>query len=382
VNRRCKVYRNNVSRREFIESLVAVGLSVGLTDMLWEMLRPGEVYGQEGMREASWYKTLGKEVQCFLCPKGCRLSHGETCFCRTRINQGGKLYTTAWGNPSVVELTGIENGPLYHFMPGMRVLSVGVSGCNLRCLYCQNWTVSQASPPKSKTLSFSGAQVLKAAGKKACQGIAFNYTEPVAFYDYMLDVAERARLEGLRVTVATAGCINPSPLRELCRRVDAFTVTLKGFNEDFYQKVCGSSLEAVLKTLEVIREEGKWLEVVNLIVPSLNEDLTTIGEMTQWIRTNLGGEVPLHFSRFFPAYKLAGLPETPISTLERAREVALRNGVKYVYVTNLPGHVGNNTYCFNCGGTVVARKGFETLNVKLTGGRCPSCKNLISGVWI
>ncbi len=378
------MYKKDVSRREFIEGLMKAGLTVGLADTLWSAL--GEVgleeaYGQEGTKEASWYKRIGDNVQCLLCPKGCYLGPGETCFCRTRVNRGGKLYTTAWNNPSVVELTNIENGPLYHFRPGTRVLSLGTSGCNLRCMYCQNWTVSQVSPLKSRNLSFNIPQVLKAAEKKSCRGIAFNYTEPVAFYDYMLDISEKARQEGLVVTVATAGCINPSPLRELCKRVDAFTVTLKGFDEGFYQKVCGSDMGVVLKTLEVIKEEGKWLEVVNLIVPSLNDDLTKVREMAQWIRINLGQDVPLHFSRFFPAYKLSELPETPISTLEQAREIALESGIKYVYVTNLPGHVANSTYCPNCGETLIARKGFDTVVINLKGGQCPSCKKGVSGVW-
>src|SRR3989338_355006 len=386
-----------ISRREFIEGLMNVGLTMSMASTLWSvgarcnvpLLGTREAYGQNGwtthneaMKEASWYKTVGEGTQCFLCPKGCYLTPGETCFCRTRINRMGKLYTTAWNNPSVIELTSIENGPLYHFRPGTRMLSLGTSGCNLRCLYCQNWQVSQTSPLKSKNLSFNIPQVIKATGSKSCKGIAFNYTEPVAFYDYMVDVAEKARQEGLTVTVATAGYINPSPLKELCKKVDGFTVTLKGVDEDFYQKVCGSRLEVVLQSLEVIRKEGKWLEVVNLIVPSLNDDLTKIRKMAQWMKLHLGEDVPLHFSRFFPAYKLTGLPETPIVTLERAREAALESGIKYVYVTNLPGHVGNSTYCPNCGGTVIARKGFDTLAINLEGGRCPSCKKGISGVWV
>lgn len=372
----------NLSRREFIERMASLGLGLGLSSIIGDLVFSGDAYGANIFKGGSYYQRLeGGRVQCEICPKNCILEEGQTCFCRTRTNVGGVLYNTAWNNPSVIDLTSIERGPLYHAIPGARVLAIGASGCNLRCLYCQNAEVSQARPLDTKNYNLDSMAVVRSAGKKGCDGITFTYTEPVAFYEYMMEIARLAKAQGLLVTTASAGYINPPPLKGLCRYVDAFSITLKAFDDGFYQRVCAGGLKPVLKTMEIIKGQGRWLEVVYLVVPYLNDDMMKIKEASAWIKENLGQDTPLHLSRFVPAYRLKDLPETPITTLEMAREVALEAGLKFVYITNLPGHIGGDTYCPDCQKAVIQRAGFKTLNMRLRNGRCIFCDGEVAGLW-
>jgi len=332
--------------------------------------------------EAMYYRQIGEGlVQCQLCPNRCTLSEGSRSPCRVRENRGGKLYTMAYGNPCAVHNDPIEKKPFSHFLPGSLSFSIATAGCNLHCLYCQNWTISQKRPEETDNLDLPPEDVVKYALKGKSQSIAYTYSEPNIFYEYMLDTAKAARPKGLRNVVISNGYINPDPMRELCDAVDAIRVDLKGFTEEFYQKVCFGSLTPVLESIKIIQGEGVHLEIVNLVVPTLNDDKGMLREMARWIVGNVGPDVPTHFSRFGPMYKLTNLPPTPVETLEGARAIAMEEGISYVYIGNVPGHPANNTYCAHCGKLIIGRMGFYVTEYHLVEGKCEYCGNRIPGVW-
>jgi pyruvate formate lyase activating enzyme len=334
-------------------------------------------------REVDFYERLpGRRIQCFVCPLLCKLEDGQTCFCRTRTNHGGRLLTHAYNNPCILRLDPIEKLPLNHFRPGTRTLSIGFGGCNLRCLYCQNWEHSQSKPDEVKTIELTPKQAVEAARNKGVDTIAFTYTEPVVFMEYAKDLAQLAREEGLRVVVATAAFAEPEPLLDFAQYVDAFVVALKGFTEDFYKVVCGSRLAPVLTAIEALHKRSKsWLELITLIVPTYNDHLPTLEQMFGWIRSHLGCDVPLHLARFVPQYRLTNLPQTPVQILDAAREAAMDRGLRYVYTSNIAPHEGNHTYCPKCGALLIERLGLKLIGNKLHGDRCPACRRQVPGVW-
>lgn len=336
------------------------------------------------MREvdARYYKKLGdKRTQCLVCPLNCILHPGETCFCRTRKNHDGTLLSHAYGNPCVLTIDPVEKLPLAHFLPGEQTLSIAVGGCNLRCLYCQNWNESQSKPDDLKNLELPPDKALESASKREIKVLAYTYTEPVAFYEYMRDISVAARAKGVKNVVATALYINPDPLRELCKTTDAFAVALKGFDEKYYEKVLGSALAPVLKALEVIKEEKVWLELVTLVIPGYNDDLAKMKEMVDWIKKNLGTKVPIHFGRFVPSYRLKDLARTPVNTLESCWKMAQDAGLEHAYIFNVSPHEGNNTRCPSCKKEVIQRLGFKITESHVVKGACGYCKSPIPGVW-
>jgi len=259
--------------------------------------------------------------------------------------------------------------------------SLATAGCNLRCQYCQNYTISQYPPEEIQSYDAPPEAVVASTAQSGAPTIAYTYSEPIVFYEYMLDTARLARRARLRNAVISAGYINPEPLRELCRAVDAIKIDLKGYNEDFYRQVCSGTLEPVLETIRIIHEMGVHLEIVNLVVPTLNDDLAELRALAEWVMETLGPEVPLHFSRFRPDYQLMNLPATPIETLEAARQTALDVGLHYAYLGNVPGHEGNHTYCPNCGQMIVQRSGMATVAMNVVDGRCGYCQTPVAGVW-
>jgi pyruvate formate lyase activating enzyme len=275
----------------------------------------------------------------------------------------------------------IEKKPFFHFLPGTLAFSLATAGCSLRCKYCQNHGISQHPPEELRSTNAPPEAVVRASVREGVQSIAYTYSEPMVFYEYMLDTARLARRAGLRNTVISAGYANPEPLRELCRAVDAIKIDLKGNNEDFYREVCGGTLEPVLAAIRTIREMGVHLEIVNLVVPSLNDDPSELRALVAWVMDTLGPDVPLHFSRFHPDYQLTNLPPTPVETLEAARQAALDVGLHYVYLGNVPGHEGNHTYCPTCGQMIVRRAGMATMSMNIVDGRCGYCDTQIAGVW-
>ncbi len=323
----------------------------------------------------------GRYVRCELCPHRCVLAERERGLCRVRENRGGRLYSFVYGNPCAIHLDPIEKKPFYHFLPGTVALSIATAGCSLRCQYCQNHDISQHTPEETRN-AVAPPEAIAAAGiQEGAQSIAYTYSEPMAFFEYMLDSARLARRAGLRNTVISAGYVNEAPLRELCLTVDAIKIDLKGYNEDFYRTVCGGTLEPVLQAIRTIHEMGVHLEIVNLVVPTLNDDPGELRALVEWVLDTLGSDVPLHFSRFHPDYQLTNLPPTPIDTLDAARQMAIEAGLHYVYLGNVPGHEGNHTYCPRCGELIVRRSGMTTMELMLDDGRCAYCNAPIAGVW-
>ena len=330
------------------------------------------------MKEAMFYEKKGSVLQCRVCPHNCVIADGKRGFCGVRENRDGRLYLLVYGRPVSVCIDPVEKKPLFHFLPGSRVYSIGTVGCNLRCKHCQNWQISQEKDIIGEKLS--PEEVVDNAIEEGCSAIAYTYTEPTIFYEYVYDTARLARKKGLKNILVTNGYINQQPLKKLYRYIDAANVDLKGFTEKFYREITASSLSPVLETLKTIKSMGVWLEVTNLVIPSLNDDMKTISEMSVWLKENLGDTIPLHFSRFFPFYRLEHLPPTPPETLKKARDVALKAGLKFVYVGNIMLDDSENTYCPKCKKLLVERKGFAVSINSIESGVC-SCGAEIPGVW-
>ena len=316
-----------------------------------------------------------------LCPSECDIKPDDVGICRTRINYGNKLYSIAYGNPCAVHIDPIEKKPLYHFYPKSRALSIATAGCNLACLNCQNWTISQFSPKDTKNYDLMPDKTVEMCISEGCKSIAYTYSEPIAFYEYTYDTAKLAHEKGIKNVIVSAGYINEKPLRNWCKYIDAANIDLKSFDNDIYMELIGGTLQPVLNTLKILKEEGVWLEITNLIVPGWTDNLDMIKKMCDWLYDNELYEYPLHFSRFHPTYKLSQLPSTPASTLERARKIALESGIKYVYIGNVPGHSAENTYCPECKKLLIERKGFRIISNNIINSTCKFCGEKISGVW-
>lgn len=334
------------------------------------------------MKEAMFYEKLGdNQVQCLLCFRRCIIKEGQCGFCRARKNKKGKLYSLVYAQPLGLQIDPIELEPVYHLIPGHRNLCVYTASCNFRCKHCHNWHISQIGPEESVSKQYSPKAVVEEAFKKGCLSISHSINEPSIFYEYVYEIAKIAKQKGLKTVFHTNGTLSPQALRKLLKYIDAVTIDLKGFEEKFYQEISSAELAPVLQSLKIIREEGIHLEIVNLIIPTLNDDLRKIRKMCKWIRENLGEDVPLHFTRFFPAYKLTHLPSTPVETLEKAAEIAESVGLKYVYIGNLPGHKKNSTYCPGCKKRLIQRIHSTALSNKIKKGKCPFCRYEIKGIW-
>ncbi|HVP11503.1 MAG TPA: AmmeMemoRadiSam system radical SAM enzyme [Phycisphaerae bacterium] len=376
---------DTLDRRRFLALMArytgGACLACGLDGLISPALGSGPV---KFTRQVEYVERLAdKKVQCFVCPLHCILAPDQTCPCRTRTNVDGTLYTRAYNNPCIVRPDPIEKMPLLHFRPGSKILTVAIGGCNLRCLYCQNWEESQKRPDELKTFDLSPEQAVAEAKKKKIDTIAFNYTETVAFLEYAKDVATAAKKAKLKVVVGTSAFIEPKPLLDFAKHVDAFVISLKGFDEDFYHRVSGVSLEPILTSIKTIKKETKcWLELINVVVPTYNDNPATIEAMCRWIHQNLGDTVPLHFARFVPMYKLANLPQTPVQTLEAACDIGRKAGLRFVYTSNISPHPGNNTICPDCQQPLIQRLGFKILDNKMSKGTCPKCHHRLPGVWV
>jgi len=335
------------------------------------------------LKEAMFYiKLENNKVQCKLCPRECVIALGKRGFCRVRENQNGKLYSLVYGMPCSVDIGPIEKAPLYHFYPGHKRLCLATVSCNLRCKYCHNWHISQIAPEELKqTYQLSPQEVINLAKKYGLGSISFTYTEPTVFYEYIYDISKLAKEQGIKTSIVSNGFINPEPLKKLIKVLDAVKIDLKGFSEKFYQQICSAELKPVLRTLEILKQENKYFEIVNLIIPTLNDSEDEIREMCRWIKEKLGDEVPIHFTRFSPAYKLIHLPPTPIKKLEKAHEVAKEVGLKYVYIGNVPGHKYNSTYCPKCKKLLIERCHFEVRKNEVVKGKCKYCGKEIVGIW-
>lgn len=343
---------------------------------------------QHGMQAASvvdtrhWHVEADGRIQCDVCPRSCRMHEGQRglCFVRGVEDRSVKLFT--YGRSSGFCIDPIEKKPLNHFLPGSAVLSFGTAGCNLACKFCQNWDMSKSREMDTLADAASPAELAAAAERLGCESIAYTYNDPAVFMEYAIDVAKAARERGVRSVAVTAGYMCPEPRAELFEHMDAANIDLKGFTEDFYRKVCGAELRAVLETLEYVhRQTDTWLEVTTLLIPGLNDSDTELNQMCAWYVEHLGVDVPLHFTAFHPDWKMRDIPRTPFSTLVRAREIAKRHGLRHVYTGNVRDPEGSSTFCHGCQAVLIGRDGYAITQWNLdAAAHCRECGAPCAGV--
>jgi pyruvate formate lyase activating enzyme len=321
-------------------------------------------------------------VRCTLCPRECRLAPGQAGFCAVRENQGGRMVLLAYGHSTGFAADPIEKKPLDHFLPGSSTLSFGTAGCNLGCRFCQNWDISKARLSQRASVSHDAAEVVDLAVAEGCRSVAFTYNDPVIWAEWAIDVAREARRRGLRTVLVTAGYVQPGAREELFAEIDAANVDLKAFTERFYAQVTLSHLRPVLDTLAWLAREGRvWVEVTNLLIPGQNDDPEETRSLSRWVRDHMGRDVPLHFTAFHPDYRMRDVPATPAATVRRAREVAMAEGLRFVYTGNLRDPEGQTTRCPGCGRAVIERDGYAVRVTGLDAGRCRGCGLVIPGVF-
>ncbi|GBE27758.1 pyruvate formate lyase-activating enzyme 1 [bacterium BMS3Bbin03] len=384
-----------MDRRKFLEKSILGGAALGISAA--SPLAPGFAAAQKKTgvkdlidqkhifeaKEAQFYKKLehGK-IRCHICPRKCEVDNMERGFCGNRENRDGTYYVLAYGNPCAAHIDPIEKKPFFHFLPGTQAFSIATAGCNLVCKFCQNWQISQFRPEQTENIFLPPDKAAGIAKERRITSIAYTYAEPVVFYEYMYDTSIEARRNGVKSVMVSAGFINPDPMRKLVKKLDAVKIDLKAFTEKYYQEVCSAELKPVLQTLEVLKDEKIWFEIVYLVVPTLNDSREEVRNMSRWIMKTLGPDVPLHFSRFYPQYMLKNLPPTPVSTLETLRKTAMDEGIDYVYIGNVPGNKAESTYCPHCGKRLIYRIGYQVIENKIKNGACPYCRTKIPGVWI
>ncbi len=338
-------------------------------------------------REAMYWERADSGVKCNLCPSYCYLTEGAKGKCKVRMNKDSTLYTEVYGQPAAVHIDPIEKKPVYHMLPGSMIFSIATVGCPLKCSFCQNWTLSQAYPEELKEgnngtgMIISPEQIVQSAIQNGNKSIAFTYSEPVIYYEYMLDIAKLAKQYGLRNVMVTSGYFNPEPISNIAPYFDVIKVDLKGFSEKFYTEEVGGHLTNVLKVLKIIKEMNKLVEIVNLVIPQRNDSDDDFKSLCLWVMDSLGPDTPLFFTRFMPDYKLNNLPPTPLETLLRAKSIADKTGLHFVYIGNAPEAKGENTYCPDCHTLLIEREGYWIKKNIIKHGCCPVCGRSIPGIW-
>ena len=348
------------------------------TDIRTDPAPPGSVVPTK-----YWRRLDDGRVQCDLCPRFCKLGEGQRGLCFVRACEGGAIVLTTYGRSSGFSIDPVEKKPLSHFLPGTAILSFGTAGCNLACKFCQNWDISK-SREMDRIAAFAGPDdIARAAEITGCRSVAFTYNDPVIFHEYAIDIADACRARGIKAVAVTAGYVSPAPRAEFYRHMDAANVDLKAFTEKFYWNVTKSHLAAVLDTLKYLKHETQvWFEITNLIIPGENDSEGEIEAMTQWIMENLGPDVPLHFTAFHPDYRMMDKPSTPFDTLARARQIALKNGLRYAYTGNVHDLGRGSTYCHACGTRTIGRDWHKLSEWHLDGtGRCLTCGTECAGVF-
>jgi len=370
----------DMNKREFLKQGLAATGAIACSPLM-SFSGPTSEKLWKWSKEGLYWSSTPRGTKCLICPNECIIKEGETGLCHNRMNYQDKLYSMAYGNPCAVNIDPIEKKPLNHFLPGSKAFSIGTAGCNLACMNCQNWTISQVSPKETRNYDLMPDKLIDETIAAKCQSIAYTYSEPISFYEYTLDSAKLARQAGIKNVLVTAGFINDEPLRNWCKYIDAARVDLKSFSNEIYLKLSAGALQPVLNTLKTFAETGVWLEIINLVVPSWTDNLDMIKRMCNWLVENKLANSPLHFDRFHPDYKLTQLPATPIGVLTQARDIALAAGIKYVYIGNVPGLDAQNTFCPKCHEVVIERKGFTIVQNNLVKGACKKCGEKIPGVW-
>ena len=328
-----------------------------------------------------WHRLDDGRIQCDLCPRDCRLHEGQRGACFVRMRENDAMVLTTYGRSSGFCIDPIEKKPLNHFYPGSSVLSFGTAGCNLACKFCQNWDISKSKDMDRLMDQASPEAIALAAEKGGCKSVAFTYNDPVIFAEYAMDVADACRARDIRTVAVTAGYIHAAPRRDFYAKIDAANVDLKAFTDDFYFKLTGARLQPVLDTLRYLKHEtAVWFEITTLLIPGKNDSDEEIAAMCRWILDELGADVPLHFSAFHPDYKMADIAATPAATLIRARDIALRAGLHYVYTGNVHNREGDTTFCPGCQTALIERDWYRIEGYRLDAqGRCARCKTPVAG---
>jgi len=337
----------------------------------------------QNLHEGRWWETLPNgKVHCFLCPRHCHIGEGQTGFCFIRKNIDGRLYNLGYGQPAAIQIDPIEKKPLNHFLPGTSVFSMGTAGCNMGCFFCQNWDISKSKSDQVHSTHLEPEEVVAAAIQYGCPSVAFTYNEPTIWAEYAIDISKAAHRAGLKTVMVTNGYVTREAFAEVYEHIDAANVDLKAFTENFYSKVTLTHLQPVLDTLKALRRDTNvWFEITNLMIPTLNDPAEETRELCGWILENLGDDVPLHFTAFHPDFKLRDKPNTPPETLHRARQIALKMGLKFVYEGNIYSE-GGNTICPGCKRTIVKRWWHQVSGVRISeDGHCTFCGAKIPGVF-
>lgn len=373
---------DKITRRELLKLTVAAAGVLASNSTIFSLPGCATKNDVPDLKEVMFYeKGKNDVVDCLICPRLCRVAEGRRGYCGNKENRKGTFYNLAYAQVCALHIDPIEKKPFHHFLPGAKTLSLATAGCNFSCQFCQNWNISQSKPEDLENIYLPPEKIIELAKGENIKIISFTYSEPIVFYEYMYDIAKLANSEGIASVMISNGFINEKPLIELCKHLSAVKIDLKSFSEEFYKKICNSKLQPVLDTLVNLKKIGIWYEIVVLLIPTLNDGKEEIKKMCEWINKELGSEVPIHFSRFTPMYKLTNLPRTPIKTLEVAREIALDCGLKYVYLGNVTPHQGESTYCPNCHKMIIKRVGWRIEENHLKEGKCKYCETKIPGVW-
>jgi pyruvate formate lyase activating enzyme len=338
-------------------------------------------HGRSEKQKGTIHKGGPPIVKCQLCARACILRPGERGKCQARINHNGELRSLVYGHPVSLHVDPIEKKPFYHFLPGSEAFSLATAGCPLRCKFCQNWQISQSRPEDFTSPYTPPAEIVRLTTTRRAPVIAFTYNEPTVFMEYLIDIASLAKKQKLRSVMVSCGYMNSAPLKEMCSILDAIKIDLKGYSETFYRNVCSAELRPVLDSIRQISKSSVHLELVNLVVPTLNDSDTMLSGLVHWIMGEIGPDVPIHFTRFHPDYQLLNLPPTPVATLERFRNYAMSQGIRYAYIGNVPNHPGNHTYCPQCGKAVIRRNSIFIEQMNLERGKCKFCGSALAGVW-
>ena len=377
-----------LDRRSFLRCALASGAALGIGGVMKAAVAmpsgSATARGDDAryIVEAKFYQKLpNSKIKCKLCPRECVVGDKERGYCGVRENRGGVYYTMVYSRVCAAHVDPIEKKPLFHYLPGTTAFSIATAGCNVNCKFCQNWDISQARPEEIPAQYAPPASVAELTRQYNCPTIAYTYSEPVVWAEYLMDCADAGHAAGVRSIVVSNGYMQEEALKAAYGKMDAVKIDLKSFTEPYYKQVVTGQLKPVLETLVTLRKMGKWTEIVFLVLPTLNDSDAEFRGLAQWIKANLGADVPLHFTQYHPEYLLKNLPVTPVSTLERAKAIADAEGLHFVYIGNVPGHPAQNTYCPKCRKMLVERVGFTASEMLIKNGKCPFCQQLIPGVW-
>jgi len=327
-----------------------------------------------------WHRLEDGRVQCDLCPRFCRMREGQRGFCFVRMGKGGEVVLTTYGRSSGFCIDPIEKKPLNHFLPNTPTLSFGTAGCNLGCKFCQNWDISKSREFDTLADEATPDQVAHAAQELGCRSVAFTYNDPTIFHEYAIDIAKTCHERGILTVAVTAGEVCPQPRAEFYAHMDAANVDLKAFSEKFYSEICASHLEPVLDTLRYLKQKTDvWFETTTLLIPGHNDSDEELDAMTKWVVAKLGPDIPMHFTAFHPDWRMLDVPPTPHATLTRARNIAMRNGVRYAYTGNVRDIEGGSTFCHACKGLLIERDGYQITAWHLHEGDCAHCGTPCAG---